>query len=64
METIRLSLELYSTMHSSHNKIVYKRDVEWWLVDIDDVVKSLEKPVQEKVTGSWLLYYFKGLIDV
>ena len=49
---------------SSQNKIVYKRDVEWWLIDTDNVVKTLEKPVEEKVTGSRVLYYFKGLIDV
>ena len=51
METIRLNLESYST-HVVATIKLSMRDVEWWLVDIDDVVKSLEKPVQEKVTGS------------
>ena len=60
----KIELGVVFYMHSSCNKIVYKRDVEWWLIDIDDVVKSLEKPVQEKVKGSQVLYYFKGLIDV
>ena len=46
---------------SARSKIVYKRGVEWWLIDLDDVVKDLEKPIEEKVTESRVLYYFKGL---
>ena len=50
-------------MRSSCNKTVYKKGDDWWLVDQADILKDLEKPTTEKVSGKHVLYSFTGLSD-
>ena len=50
-------------MRSSHNKTVYKKGDDWWLVDQADILKDLEKPTTEKVSRKHVLYSFTGLSD-
>ena len=61
-EMFDLGVILY--IRSSHNKTVYKKGDGWWLVDQADIIKDLEKPTTEKVSGRCVLYSFKGLNEL
>ena len=46
-------------MQSSWNKNVYKKGDDWWLIDQCDVIKPLQNPTTEKVSGKRVLFTLK-----
>ena len=60
-DTFELGVIFY--IRSSRNKNMYKKGDDWWLIDQCDIIKPLQNPTTEKVSGKRVLFTFKDLMD-
>ena len=41
------------------NKCAFKKQDEWWMVDVNDIVCTLKPPNKEKVSGTRSIFFFE-----
>ena len=42
----------------TRNKTKFKKNTEWWLVDMSEIICNMPQPTIEKVSGKHVLYSF------
>ena len=47
------------TMNVVRNKCAFKKQDEWWMVNVNDIVHTLKPPNEEKVLGTRSIFFFK-----